>query len=76
MLVTKQLPVAIDFHIIFLHTMEVNGYRQLFGYQQFFKVSLCSTEESMRVWNSLRVSKWWQNFRLWENYPFKKMYWP
>ncbi len=38
MLVTKQLLEAIDFHtiIFFLHTMEVNGYQQLFGYQHFF----------------------------------------
>ncbi len=32
MLVTKQLLVAIEFHSIFSHTMEVNGYRHLFGY--------------------------------------------
>ncbi len=31
MLVTKQLTVAIDFHSIFFYTIEVNGYRQLFG---------------------------------------------
>ncbi len=28
MWVTRQLTVAIDFHSIFSHTMEVNGYRQ------------------------------------------------
>ncbi len=32
MWVTKQLLVAIDFHGIFLHAMEINGYRQMFGY--------------------------------------------
>ncbi len=32
MLVTVQLPVAIGFHTIFPHTMEVNGDQQLFGY--------------------------------------------
>ncbi len=32
MLLTKQLPVAIDFH-----SMEVNVYSELFGY--FFKIS-------------------------------------
>ncbi len=32
MLVTKQVPVAIDVHSIFFHTMEVNGGRRLFGY--------------------------------------------
>ncbi len=31
MLVTKQLLVAIDFHSMEKTTMEVNGYRQLFG---------------------------------------------
>ncbi len=24
----------------------------------------------MQVWNYLRVSKWWQNFHFWVNYPF------
>ncbi len=33
LLVTKLLTVAIDFHSIFFHTMEVNGYSQLFGCQ-------------------------------------------
>ncbi len=23
------------------------------------------------IWNSMRVSKWWQNFHFWVNYPFK-----
>ncbi len=29
--ITKQLTVAIDLHTFFSHSMEVNGYRQLFG---------------------------------------------
>ncbi len=33
LLQTNQLMVAIDFHSIVFHTIEVNGYRQLFGYQ-------------------------------------------
>ncbi len=33
MLVTKLLPVAIDFHSMEKNTAEINGYRQLFGYQ-------------------------------------------
>ncbi len=38
MLVTKLLTVAIDFPSIFFHTKELNGHRQLFGYQvTFFK---------------------------------------
>ncbi len=32
-MVTKQLTVAIDFHSMEKYNMEVNGYRQLFGYQ-------------------------------------------
>ncbi len=36
MLVTKQLLLAIDFYILFFHTMGVNGYQQLFGYQIIF----------------------------------------
>ncbi len=70
MLETKQLTVAIDFHSIFYHTMDVNSYRQLFGYlhssnslfwvQQLKKIII-------QVWNNLMVSKQWQNF--WMNYP-------
>ncbi len=37
MLVTKQLTVAIDFHSMGKNTMEVSGYRQLFGYQHSSK---------------------------------------
>jgi len=25
----------------------------------------------IQVWNTLRVSKWWQNIHFWLNYPFK-----
>ncbi len=46
MLVTKQLLVATDLWNIFFHTMEVNGYHQLFGYQHSSKyLLLCSTEQ-------------------------------
>ncbi len=34
-LIAKQLTVAID--IYFFHTIEFNGYHQLFGYQDFSK---------------------------------------
>ncbi len=37
MLVTNQLTEAIDFNSIEKNTMEVNGYRQLFGYQHSSK---------------------------------------
>jgi len=41
MLVTRQLKEPIDFH-----TMDVNGYRQLFGYQHSLKyLFLCVTEK-------------------------------
>ncbi len=33
MLETEQLAVAIDFHSMEINTIEVNGYRQLFGNQ-------------------------------------------
>ncbi len=33
MLETEQLAVAIDFHNMEINTIEVNGYRQLFGNQ-------------------------------------------
>ncbi len=29
----------------------------------------------IQVWNYLRVSKWWQNFHFWVNYPFKPFFW-
>ncbi len=36
MLVSRQFPVAIDFHNMEeKKTMEVNGYRQLFAYQHY-----------------------------------------
>ncbi len=46
--------------------------------QTFFKISsfvFSRTETFIQVWNYLRVSKWWQNFHFWVNYPFniKKM---
>ncbi len=45
MLVTKQFMIPIDFHSMEENTMEVNGYRQLFGYQDSSKYNrLCSTE--------------------------------
>ncbi len=33
------------------------------------------TKTFIQVWNFLRVSKWWQNFIFWVNYPFKRNYW-
>ncbi len=31
------------------------------------------TKTLIQVWNYLRVSKWWQNFHFWVNYPFKAL---
>ncbi len=42
--------------------------------QTFFKISsfvFGRTKKFIQVWNYLRVSKWWQNFHFWVNYPFK-----
>ncbi len=40
----------------------------------FFKIPsfvFGRTKTFIQVWNYLRVSKWWQNFHFWVNYPFK-----
>ncbi len=79
MLVTKQLLVNIDFHLILLFfiflSMEVNGYQQLFGYSHFSKyLLLCSAEErcSYRFGTSLG----WENddriFIFWWTFPLNK----
>ncbi len=41
MLVTKQLTVAIHFYSMENNYMEVNGYRQLFGYQHPSNTLFC-----------------------------------
>ncbi len=53
--------------------MEVNGAPKQPGYKLSSKyLPLCSAEQRLiQVWNYLRVSKWWQNFHFWVNYPFK-----
>ncbi len=41
--------------------------------QTFFKISsfvFSRTKTFIQVWNYLRVSKWWQYFHFWVNYPF------
>ncbi len=35
MLVSRQFPVATDFHSMEKKKLEVNGYRQLFAYQHY-----------------------------------------
>lgn len=39
--VTGRLTVAIDFHSIFFHSLEVGGYRQLSGYTHLSKYIFC-----------------------------------
>ncbi len=44
----------------------------------FFRTSsfvFSRTKTFIQVWNYLRVSKWWQNFHFWVNYPFKPCLW-
>ncbi len=43
----------------------------------FFKISsfVFRTKKFIQVWNYLRVSKWWQNFHFWVNYPFNILKW-
>ncbi len=43
-------------------------------FPRFFRISsfvFSRTKTFIQVWNYLRVSKWWQNFHFWVNYPFK-----
>ncbi len=44
--------------------------------QTFFKISsfVFRTNTFIQVWNYLRMSKWWQNFHFWVNYPFKSLW--
>ncbi len=40
----------------------------------FYRISsfvFSRTKTFIQIWNYLRVSKWWQNFHFWVNYPFK-----
>ncbi len=69
------LLVAINFHSLFFHTMEVNGYQQMFGYTHCSKkLILCSTKERNR--HRLGITWRWVNediifiFRV--NYLIKK----
>ncbi len=53
----------IDFHSMDKNTMEVNGYRQLFGYQHSSKyLLLCLTEERVNydgIFQLNQVVPWW-----------------
>ncbi len=55
----------LDFHGIYLPTMEVSGDQQIFGSTKLFKiyifVCVCVfniREKLTQVWNDMRVSKW------------------
>ncbi len=76
MMVIKQLMVPNDFHSISFPIMEVNGDKQLFGSSKLFKISYFVfniRKKLIKVWNDMRVSKWWQNFHFWVNYPFNQI---
>ncbi len=52
----------LDFHSIYLPTMEVSGDQQIFGSTKFFKIYnfVCVfniREKLTQVWNDMRVSK-------------------
>ncbi len=56
----KQLTVSIDFHRLSFQTMEVNGYQQLFGYQNYYFVFNRKKKfGTTPVWSNMRVSKSW-----------------
>ncbi len=70
------LMVPIDFHSIFSpHIIEVNGYRQLFGYPHSSKYLLLGSAEEklIQVCNNMRVSKWWQNCHFGWTFPLSCM---
>ncbi len=77
MLVTKQLLVAIDFHSIFFPYYGSQWLPSIVRLPTFFKTSsfvFNSTNKFIQVWNNLMVSKLWQNFHFWLNYPFKYIF--
>ncbi len=82
MLIIKQLTVATDFHSIFFHNTEVNGYRQLFGNKNYSKfLLLCSTEETnsyiWKTWGWVyddRIFIFGQNIPVWV-YIFLSQFW-
>ncbi len=70
MLEIKQTVVSIDFHSIYVPTIEVIGDQQLFGSSKYYFV-FSIRNKFIQVWNNMRVSKWWQHFHVWVNYSFK-----
>ncbi len=69
---TEQFWGTIDFHSIFFLLWK-SIVPQNSWLQTFFRISsfvFGRTKKFIQVWNYLRVSKWWQNFHFWVNYPF------
>ncbi len=70
---TEQFWGIIDFHSIFFSYYGSQWCPKTSWLQTFFKISsfvFSRTKKFIQVWNYLRVSKWWQNFHFWVNYPF------
>ncbi len=74
--VTRLFWGTIDFHSKKKITMEVNGAPELLCFPHSSDIFLCvqQNKDIHTGWNYLRVSKWWQNFHFWVNYPFKKRF--
>ncbi len=71
---TEQFWGTIDLHSIFFSYYGSQWCPKTAWLQTFFKISsfvFGRTKKFIQVWNYLRVSKWWQNFHFWVNYPFK-----
>ncbi len=69
---TEQFWGTIDFHSIFFLLWK-SIVPQNSWLQTFFRISsfvFGRTKKFIQIWNYLRVSKWWQNFHFWVNYPF------
>ncbi len=72
---TEQFWGTIDFHSIFFSHYGSQWCPKTAWLQTFFNIYsfvFGRTKKFIQVWNYLRVSKWWQNFHFWVNYPFKK----
>ncbi len=73
---TEQFWGTIDLHSIFFSYYGSQWCPKTAWLQTFFKISsfvFGRTKTFIQVWNYLRVSKWWQNFHFWVNYPFKSL---
>ncbi len=75
---TEQFWGTIYFHSIFFSYYGSQWCPKTAWLQTFFKISsfvFSRTKKCIQVWNYLRVSKWWQNFHFWVNYPVKSFKW-